>query len=272
MDCKDYTLSISEVSEKTGVNPVTLRAWQRRYGLLKPQRTPKGHRLFSEQDVERIKSILGWLDKGVAISKVKALLEQGVAPASEADFAPVETLKDIILTLNANKLRKEIDALLREYPFYWLVDNLLIPIQEWLTTLESPLADLHQDIWQSLVIEQCQVVLSGSAKRGGKKSCWIVPVGETSLYQRIILAMLMHNKGYSVTIIHQPQFSFRYLREVFSEQGVDCIALCSENKLTRGMITEFNLWDRENLAVVLEPHLYAIHHTDINNVTEVNAL
>ncbi|MGU0044467.1 MerR family DNA-binding transcriptional regulator [Escherichia coli] len=30
-------------------NPVTLRAWQRRYGLLKPQRSEGGHRLFDEQ-------------------------------------------------------------------------------------------------------------------------------------------------------------------------------------------------------------------------------
>lgn len=31
--------SIGEVAERCGINPVTLRAWQRRYGLLKPQRS-----------------------------------------------------------------------------------------------------------------------------------------------------------------------------------------------------------------------------------------
>ena len=36
---------IRVVSQRTGVNSVTLRAWERRYGLLKPLRTPKGHRL-----------------------------------------------------------------------------------------------------------------------------------------------------------------------------------------------------------------------------------
>ena len=35
---------IREVSRLTGVNSVTLRAWERRYGLIRPQRTPKGHR------------------------------------------------------------------------------------------------------------------------------------------------------------------------------------------------------------------------------------
>ena len=37
---------IRTVSHLTGVNAVTLRAWERRHGLIKPQRTPSGHRLY----------------------------------------------------------------------------------------------------------------------------------------------------------------------------------------------------------------------------------
>ena len=40
-------INISEVCQQTGVAAVTLRAWERRYGLIKPKRTPKGHRLYS---------------------------------------------------------------------------------------------------------------------------------------------------------------------------------------------------------------------------------
>ena len=43
--------SIGEVAERCGINPVTLRAWQRRYGLLKPQRSEGGHRQFDEEDI-----------------------------------------------------------------------------------------------------------------------------------------------------------------------------------------------------------------------------
>ena len=65
---------IREVARLTGVNPVTLRAWERRYGLLIPQRTSKGHRLYSRADIDRVKEIQLWLGRGLAISKVKALL------------------------------------------------------------------------------------------------------------------------------------------------------------------------------------------------------
>ncbi|MCG6659461.1 MerR family transcriptional regulator [Halomonas campisalis] len=75
---------IREVSRLTGVNSVTLRAWERRYGLICPQRTPKGHRLYAREDIERVERILQWLNRGVPVSQVKDLLDQPeVAPAPE---------------------------------------------------------------------------------------------------------------------------------------------------------------------------------------------
>lgn len=67
---------IREVSRLTGVNSVTLRAWERRYGLIRPQRTPKGHRLYGRDDIERVERILQWLNRGVPVSQVRELIEQ----------------------------------------------------------------------------------------------------------------------------------------------------------------------------------------------------
>ena len=75
---------IREVSRLTGVNAVTLRAWERRYGLITPQRTPKGHRLYSAEDIENVRRILLWLDKGVTVSQVGDLLDK----TPEADPLP----------------------------------------------------------------------------------------------------------------------------------------------------------------------------------------
>lgn len=65
---------IRELSARTQVNTVTLRAWERRYGLLKPERTAKGHRLYSEDDVVAIGRILALVARGVPLGKVKPLL------------------------------------------------------------------------------------------------------------------------------------------------------------------------------------------------------
>ncbi|MDX5434469.1 MAG: MerR family transcriptional regulator, partial [Halomonas sp.] len=75
---------IREVSRITGVNSVTLRAWERRYGLIRPQRTPKGHRLYAREDIERVERILQWLGRGVPVSQVKELIDQPqAAPVAE---------------------------------------------------------------------------------------------------------------------------------------------------------------------------------------------
>ena len=73
MECNKF-FTITEVSKITNVNSVTLRAWQRRYGLINPKRNPKGHRVYDQSDINLINQILNWLDKGVPIRKVKPLL------------------------------------------------------------------------------------------------------------------------------------------------------------------------------------------------------
>jgi DNA-binding transcriptional MerR regulator len=65
---------IREVARVTGVNPVTLRAWERRYGLIQPARTESGHRLYSMTDIERVRGIVAWIDRGVSVSKIGKIL------------------------------------------------------------------------------------------------------------------------------------------------------------------------------------------------------
>lgn len=65
---------ISEVSRITGVNSITLRAWERRYGLIEPIRTPSGHRLYTKEHIDRIIQAKALNDTGIPISQVKPLL------------------------------------------------------------------------------------------------------------------------------------------------------------------------------------------------------
>lgn len=65
---------IRTVAALTGVKAITLRAWERRYGLIRPARTRKGHRLYSHADIEQIRRVLTLLDRGVQISRVSEVL------------------------------------------------------------------------------------------------------------------------------------------------------------------------------------------------------
>ena len=68
-------IPIRTVSSLTGVNAVTLRAWERRYDLIKPMRTPKGHRLYTMTDVELIQHVVSLLNNGMSIGQVRQVLD-----------------------------------------------------------------------------------------------------------------------------------------------------------------------------------------------------
>lgn len=53
---------------EVGLGAATLRAWERRYGLLKPERSPGGHRLYSKQDIEMLKWLVERQNEGLSIS------------------------------------------------------------------------------------------------------------------------------------------------------------------------------------------------------------
>lgn len=65
---------IRHVCAETGINDVTLRAWERRYGLVRPQRTANGHRLYSASDIARIRRIRELLARGIPVSQVHRVL------------------------------------------------------------------------------------------------------------------------------------------------------------------------------------------------------
>ncbi|HEX6720008.1 MAG TPA: MerR family transcriptional regulator [Burkholderiaceae bacterium] len=74
---------IRTVASLTGVNPITLRAWERRYGLVEPQRTASGHRMYTQADVDTIQRALALMQRGVAIGRARDAL-RGVQPARSA--------------------------------------------------------------------------------------------------------------------------------------------------------------------------------------------
>ncbi len=125
-------IPIREISRLTGVNSVTLRAWERRYGLIKPLRTNKGHRLYSRDDVALIKTIQAWLARGLAIGKVSELLESGL-PAKDLDIENIwqsylSELLAIMAELNLGKLEAFFNQLFSVYPAALIADQLISPV------------------------------------------------------------------------------------------------------------------------------------------------
>ena len=78
---------IRVVAELTGINPVTIRAWERRYQLVRPTRTPGGHRLYSRRDVEHLRQAAGLVAQGISIGRAARMLAADDHPAGDAAAA-----------------------------------------------------------------------------------------------------------------------------------------------------------------------------------------
>ncbi|OFX30226.1 MAG: hypothetical protein A2Z07_04445 [Armatimonadetes bacterium RBG_16_67_12] len=66
---------IRTVAHLTGVNPRRIRAWEDQYHLLTPARTGGGHRLYSEEDVDRIRWVKAMVDRGMSLKGIQRLVE-----------------------------------------------------------------------------------------------------------------------------------------------------------------------------------------------------
>jgi DNA-binding transcriptional MerR regulator len=137
-------LPIREVSRITGINPVTLRAWERRYGLVQPIRTESGHRLYSQANIDEVRCILGWIERGVAVSKVGRILAR-TEHMRAADDGPEaaqgewgEWQTQVLRTVrhfDAAGLEQLYGQVFSSYPLAVVFEEILMPV--WLQLLLS---------------------------------------------------------------------------------------------------------------------------------------
>lgn len=113
---------IRVVAQRTGLTPATIRAWERRYGAVRPGRSDGGQRLYSDNDVDRLSRLRELTDVGRPISMVAGLsdeavgdllredravvAERGRSPASNEPEAIVRKAYDNIRSINQDELER----------------------------------------------------------------------------------------------------------------------------------------------------------------------
>ncbi|MHB8839912.1 MAG: MerR family transcriptional regulator, partial [Gemmatimonadaceae bacterium] len=83
----DDMLPMRLVLERTGLSPDVLRAWERRYGVVTPQRSPGGQRWYRESDVARLRLLARAVEAGRNIASVAQLTDDTLAQLVRAEEA-----------------------------------------------------------------------------------------------------------------------------------------------------------------------------------------
>ena len=126
---------IRTVSELTGVNAITLRAWETRYGLIDPIRKPSGHRLYTQEHIDLINRVVGLLDRGMRIGQINAETLSGAS----VDEDPAEDRQNhwqryingmiaAVIRFDEPALERIYGEALSHYPIRVVTEKLLTPL------------------------------------------------------------------------------------------------------------------------------------------------
>lgn len=132
---------ISQIARLTGIPPVTLRAWERRYGLPKPQRTASGHRVYSTEEVALVEQVTALMKQGYSVSRAmeRMRLERqnsGARLNNEEtenlhrwqDYR--ERMLDAIDNFDNASLETAYNEPLTLFPIDLIIDEVLLPVLE----------------------------------------------------------------------------------------------------------------------------------------------
>lgn len=127
-----YLLRIGELSKRAGVSPELLRAWERRYGLLRPTRSPGGLRLYTSGDLERVRLMRQHLAGGLAAAEAAAaalgtVVAEEAAPPALSPAAVRAELAEALDRFDEPRAQALLDRLLAVATVDTLLSEVVLP-------------------------------------------------------------------------------------------------------------------------------------------------
>ena len=205
-------VNIKDACQLTGVASVTLRAWERRYGLIKPSRTPKGHRLYSKENIEEIRQIVNWLERGVAISKVAELLKNPGTPVDRSSGQEVwQQLQQELSNEVSSHKQQGLDQLLarinKSMPFLTLCEKVYEPLIEQLRISWQSKhygSQLERQIWHQSWLRQITIMTLRSEKQKPRAKCWLINLDTQAASSEFwLFYALLLQSGFHISAITQ---------------------------------------------------------------------
>lgn len=123
-------LRIGELARRTGTSPELLRAWEQRYGLLRPSRSAGGFRLYSDDDVARILRTKKLIASGLSAAEAaRQALSGGTATE---DATPVleglaDELRDAFDGFDEDGANRALDRLIAAVSVETVMREVLLP-------------------------------------------------------------------------------------------------------------------------------------------------
>ncbi len=137
--------TIKQASVRTGLGVPLIRAWERRYGVISPTRTPGGYRLYDDDAIKTLLAMRGLLDRGWTASEAARAIGAGEVAVDDVAIDPPPGPGPTVSAATAHRARvierfvaaaestssaeteAAIDEILASGSFEAVVDDLLLP-------------------------------------------------------------------------------------------------------------------------------------------------
>ena len=221
--------NIKAVVQATGISSSTLRAWERRYHMVSPQRSESGYRLYSDQDIAVIHWLKTQVDNGMAISQAVSWLEQIavkaggrnaavlpgalddlVTPATSAspqrtrvrDFAVLQTaLLNALLEYDEQQADEVISEAFAMYSVEEVGEHVFVPVlveigERW---HRGEVSITKEHYVTNYVMQRLMALMRATNSNAGAPVIWIgCAPGELHEMGALLLSLYMRRAGYQV--------------------------------------------------------------------------
>jgi methanogenic corrinoid protein MtbC1 len=198
------SLNIAALAKRTGVQPDTLRKWEHRYGVIRPERTAGGQRRYSEVDVARVQWLKARLGEGYRIGEAAALL--GTA---EIETVPqtVDQLRDAlyarVAASEASGLERLVAQALGILSVEEAITGVLVPVLERVGTgwADGEVTVAQEHLASAVIRAHLERLLAdtrGSARGVAVLAC---APGERHELGLLMLAIMMRADGWQVAYL-----------------------------------------------------------------------
>lgn len=227
---------IKTVSEMTGIPKNTLIAWERRYAIVEPARSPSGYREYTEEDIEVLKRARELVQDGLRIGEVVRLLEKEQESAPEPAALPASdgaalgqirvALQERLLDFDRAGAERLVYRLLM-VPFERAIDEIYFPLlREVGEAWDRDEITVVQEHYVTAFCREKLLVMLHSVQTAGKDAPEITcatPPGEHHELGLLALSLRLVLRGFRITYLGA-NVPTAQLCEHVSSRGAD--ALC----------------------------------------------
>jgi MerR family transcriptional regulator, light-induced transcriptional regulator len=202
-------LRIGELSRRTGVSVELLRAWEKRYRLLEPARSGGGFRLYSDTDLDRVRSMQRHLDEGLAAAEAarRALRREPAPPpvAGSLVAGPKRELAQALAAFDEARVHAVFDQLLASLSLDTVLAEVVIPyLHELGDAWERGDVTVSQEHFASALIRGRLLGLArGWGAGAGPRAVLACPAGELHDLGLIAFGLALHSRGWRITYLGQ---------------------------------------------------------------------